>query len=224
MLILVKRLSSRRPTPVLSRGVPGLKSIGSLDPLLVKRITIQHNQSPLVVDATLSDIAITGLGNAQVQDTQLDLGKLVSSATIFVPKFTMNSDYNAKGQILGLPLNSNGKLTLSAEKFAVHITMKLKLRDEGGFTFTDIEKLHLDITSIGGFTVYMGNLFNGQKELEDSANALFNENWRELYQILNPAIRQSVETVMLDRIGKVYAFVPANFLVADIPSAAAYYG
>ncbi|XP_073816223.1 uncharacterized protein [Musca autumnalis] len=110
------------------------------------------------------------------------------------------------------------------KKFTVYIKMKLKLRDEGGFTFTDIEKLQLDIKSIDSFQIYLGNLFHGEKELEESANALFNDNWRELYQILKPAIRRSVETVMQDRLSKVYSFVPANFLILDFPTASAYYG
>lgn len=109
-----------------------------------------------------------------------------------------------------------------SEKFVVQTKIQIKLRDEGGFTFTDIEKLHLDIKSIDSFNIFLGNLFNGQKELEDSANALFNENWRELYQILKPAIRRSIETVMEDRLSKVYSYVPATFLVKDIPSAAAH--
>uniref|UniRef100_A0A1I8MK64 Hemolymph juvenile hormone binding protein (JHBP) n=1 Tax=Musca domestica TaxID=7370 RepID=A0A1I8MK64_MUSDO len=203
-------------------GVPGLKSIGALDPLLVKKITIEHNQSPLMLNAVLSNIAITGLGTVEIVDTSLDLDKLFATATLVVPKFTMDSDYNAKGRILGLVLNSSGKLKLSAEKFVVQTKIQIKLRDEGGFTFTDIEKLHLDIKSIDSFNIFLGNLFNGQKELEDSANALFNENWRELYQILKPAIRRSIETVMEDRLSKVYSYVPATFLVKDIPSAAAH--
>lgn len=104
------------------------------------------------------------------------------------------------------------------------INIQLKLRDEHGYTFSDIDKLHLEITEVGGFRVHFNNLFNGQKVLEDSTNTVFNENWRDFYEILRPAITQAVQAIMKDRLTKAYGYVPANYFIANIPSAAEYSG
>ena len=87
-----------------------------------------------------------------------------------------------------------------------------------------MENLELEIANVGGFSVRLDNLFNGQKVLEDSTNAVFNENWREFYEILKPAIKEAVQAIMKDRLTKAYSYVPANFFIADIPTAAQHSG
>ncbi|XP_037824488.1 uncharacterized protein LOC119612713 [Lucilia sericata] len=104
------------------------------------------------------------------------------------------------------------------------LKIKVKLRDDYDYTFTDIEKLHLEIADVGGLRVRFDNLFNGQKSLEDSINAVFNENWREFYQIERPALTKSVQEIMRDRLSKVFSYVPGNYFIADLPSAAQYRG
>lgn len=93
------------------------------------------------------------------------------------------------------------------------------MRNEDGHIFTDIDKLRANIIEIGAFHVQLDNLFNGQKQLEDTANALFNENWREFYEFLRPGITSAVEAVMKDRLPKVFTFVPADYLIKGLPSA-----
>ncbi|XP_065358859.1 uncharacterized protein LOC135953105 [Calliphora vicina] len=202
-------------------GLPGYKEAGSYDPLYVNRIVIaQDPNNPVALNAELINLIITGVSNMQVQDASFNPKTLKSKLKLFVPKLRFNSDYKLKGRILNLALNGNGKAIIDIDKIAMVLSIQLKLRDENGFTFTDIDKLHLQIPDIGGFNVNFGNLFNGQKALEDSTNAVFNDNWRDFYEILRPAITEAVQFIMHDRLSKAYSYVPGNYFIADLPSAA----
>lgn len=92
------------------------------------------------------------------------------------------------------------------------MSIRLKLREDDGLTFADVDKIHLDWEDVGGMHFQLDNLFNGNKELEDSAHAIFNENWRPIYEIMGPTLSKTTETVLHDVIGKILAHFPVSFL------------
>ncbi|XP_075169603.1 uncharacterized protein LOC142241692 [Haematobia irritans] len=96
------------------------------------------------------------------------------------------------------------------------IAIRTKIRREHDHLFTDVEKLRVDVREIGGFQMHLDNIFNGQQVLEESANALINNNWRELYEVLKPSITATVQTIMSDRFKKIFAFVPATYFIEDL--------
>lgn len=69
---------------------------------------------------------------------------------------------------------------------------------------------------IGDFNVKFDNLFNGQKELEDSVNDVFNQNWRILFNNVRPNIEGAIRAIMKDRLQKVFNYVPTNYFIEDI--------
>ncbi|XP_059217615.1 uncharacterized protein LOC131994756 [Stomoxys calcitrans] len=205
-------------------GNPIFKPIGSLDPLHIKRISMQHAKSPLEINFDLLEIEMKGLGGFLVKESKHDFEALNGIMTFEVPKILVESNYKMKGKILSLDLNATGKTTISIDKFVSKMFVHFKLRDSDGFTFADVEKLKVEVLDIGGFHIHMGNLFNGQKDLEDGANSLFNDNWRDFFEIMRPAISSSIEAVMNDRLKKLFAIIPVHYVIEDFPSAATYYG
>lgn len=105
---------------------------------------------------------------------------------------------------------------------AFHLTTKL--RDEGDLTFSEVTSFKAKILEIGEFHIDVKNLFNGQQELEATANDLFNQNWRELLGILTPTLEQTLEAVLGDRLMKMYKFIPANYMFVNLPTASTFYG
>ncbi|XP_075147652.1 protein takeout-like [Haematobia irritans] len=205
-------------------GVPGLKSAGALDPLHVKRVGIQHAQPPLAIDVDLTNIEITGFAGVQVPQTDYSFEKLTSVSTLVIPKFKITSDYKLKGQILNLNLNAVGKMNIAIDNFTAKLYIHYKLRDSDGLTFGDIDKLRMEIIGIDHLSIHMTDIFKGQKDLEDNVNSLFNDNWREFYELLRPAILTSTEAVMNDRLTKVFSFIPVQYIFDKFPTAAEYYG
>ncbi|XP_059217334.1 uncharacterized protein LOC106094549 [Stomoxys calcitrans] len=203
----------------------GLYSVGALDPLFIKDLNIDHDLSPPVsIHANLHNLEVRGLGDIHVDHFSFDINKLIATSTLVVPKLNINSDYSIKGRILSLALNGNGKAFIRADHLEIKLVMGFKLRDEDGFTFADIEELYVDIKEVGGFGIRLDNLFHGHEVLEESANAVFNDNWHEFYEILRPAIKVAIETIMTDRLSKLFSYIPATYFIEDIPTAANYNG
>lgn len=53
--------------------------------------------------------------------------------------------------------------------------------------------------------------------IEDSTNQYLNNNWRPANDALKPVITKTIEDILLGILQKVFHFIPANYLVSDIP-------
>lgn len=93
--------------------------------------------------------------------------------------------------------------------------LAVKPRSTPEATFADVQKVKVAFREIGNFKIKLNNLFGGNAELESTAHTLFNENWRQFYEILRPAAEQAIEAVMLDRVKKTLNYVPATYLIQD---------
>lgn len=63
----------------------------------------------------------------------------------------------------------------------------------------------------------------GNAELEDTINELLNELWRDVIEVLRPTLENAINAVTLARLKSVLNFIPANYFISDIPSAAKLY-
>ncbi|XP_073814730.1 uncharacterized protein [Musca autumnalis] len=206
-------------------GLLSPKYIGDLDPIFVKRIDVEQDlRHPVSMNANLHNLEVKGLKDIRVEHVSFDTNELFAKVTLVVPKLNIHSDYTIRGRILSLALNGNGKAFIRAEHLEIKLLIRFNLRDEDGLTFMDIDKLHVEIKEVGGFGIRLDNLFHGQHVLEESAHVVFNENWHEFYEILRPAIKSAIETIITERLGKIFANVPATFIISELPSAADYYG
>ncbi|XP_075158067.1 uncharacterized protein LOC142231337 [Haematobia irritans] len=200
-------------------------SVGALDPIYIKDLNIDHDLSPPVsIHANLHNLEVRGLGSIEVERSSFDIDKLIVTSTMVVPKLNINSDYSIKGRILSLPLNGHGKSYIRADHLEIKLEIGFKLRDEDGFTFADVDEVYVSIKEVGGFGIRLDNLFHGHEVLEESANAVFNDNWHEFYEILRPAIKAAIQSIMTDRLSKLFSYIPITYFIRDIPAAANYNG
>ncbi|XP_017488307.1 PREDICTED: protein takeout-like [Rhagoletis zephyria] len=204
-------------------GIPGL-NLGSLDPLTIKRIKVQQNTPPLVLDAILENLVVTGATEAVVNKVVLDKKTLVLDARLELPKLHAVGNYKVKGSVLGLNINGQGDCTFDASKIRLAFHLTTKLRDEGDLTFSEVLSFKAKILEIGDFHIDVMRLFDGQPELTSTANDLFNQNWRELFGILGPTLEQTLEAVLGDRLMRMYKYIPASYLFVNLPTASAFYG
>jgi len=199
-------------------GVPGLKSIGSFDPLHVKRVKLAHDTGTgsLSLNADFQNVKLSGISKTSVKDARLDRNTWTARFKILMPKISFDADYKLKGRVLTIPLNGAGTANFETGNTVIYLQLNMKIRKENGFVFTDVTDASCNIKSVDSLHVQLNNLFNGQKELEDSTNALFNENWREFYGILKPVVEETMVAILKDRFKKLFAYVPGNYLIKDI--------
>lgn len=161
--------------------------------------------------------------------------RYVAKALFAVPKLSFDFDYKVKGHVLALNLNGQGKGQFEAgknweslpsiysyliklffiEKLVIVMEFAVKPRRTPEAIFADVQKVKVSFREIGNFKIKLNNLFGGNAELESTAHTLFNENWRQFYEILRPAAEQSIEAIMLDRTKKTFDYVPATYLIHD---------
>lgn len=197
-------------------GIPGLKSLGSLEPLAIKRIKIDQT-SPLQLNAEIENMLVHGASGTKVLEASLDRNTLDVLAKIEIPELRATSNYKAKGSILGLNFNGQGTASFRARNIVLAFHIKTRLRREGDIVFSEILGLKAKIENIGDFHIQVDNLFPGQPELESTANDIFNQNWRDLLEFLKPTLVPTLEYVMKDRFSKIYSFVPANYFITNLP-------
>ncbi|XP_043655029.1 circadian clock-controlled protein daywake [Drosophila teissieri] len=197
-------------------GIPGYNAVGSFDPLYIKRVKFaQDANRQIAINADLKEVHVAGAGQALVIESSWDPNHYVAKALISVPKLRFNFDYKVKGHVVALNLNGHGKGYFEAENALLFLEMAVKPLATADGYFADVQSVKVNFREIKQFRIKLENLFGGNKDLEDTAHTLFNENWRDFYEVLRPAVEQTVEGVLLDRFKKTFAYVPATYLIKD---------
>lgn len=57
-------------------------------------------------------------------------------------------------------------------------------------------------------SIHFGNLFNGNRELGDTTNSFFNENWRDILKEIKPAVASAVADIYETLINNVFSSIP----------------
>ncbi|EDV30409.1 uncharacterized protein Dana_GF23274 [Drosophila ananassae] len=195
-------------------GIPGNSAVGSFDPLYIKRVKFsQDTNNAIAINADLKEVHVAGAGQAVVKEASYN--NYVAKALITVPKLRFNFDYKVKGHVVALNLNGHGVGYFESENALIYLEMAVKPRTSPEAIFADVQSVKVSFREIKQFRIKLENLFGGNKDLEDTAHTLFNENWRDFYEVLRPAVEQTVSGVLLDRFKKTFNFVPATYLIKD---------
>ncbi|XP_026839831.1 circadian clock-controlled protein [Drosophila erecta] len=197
-------------------GIPGYNAVGSFDPLYIKRVKFAQDASrSIAINADLKEVYVAGAGQALVLESSWDPNHYVAKVLISVPKLRFNFDYKVKGHVVALNLNGHGKGYFESENALIFLELAVKPVATSDGSFADVQSVKVSFREIQQFRIQLENLFGGNKDLEDTAHTLFNENWRAFYEVLRPAVEQTVGGVLLDRFKKTFAYVPATYLIKD---------
>ncbi|KAG4080260.1 hypothetical protein HA402_010752 [Bradysia odoriphaga] len=137
-------------------------------------------------------------------------------SNIRIPKLRLEGNYEMSGRILLLPLQGRGKCWIEPQNLDIKIHADAKVYEKFGHIFYNITKADIDFT-MSGLRLQLDNLFNGITLLEDNTNAFLNENWRPVSDAFKPLIKKTIEDIVIEVINKIFNFVPAEYLVSDIP-------
>lgn len=95
--------------PHLLKGIPEM-GLPSVDPLTIPKIDLQTgNGTALNMDITLTDLMFSGGINFEFSNVDIDLETGKFNMEITFPDLKMVSNYEAKGRVLVVQINANGK-------------------------------------------------------------------------------------------------------------------
>lgn len=126
-----------------------------------------------------------------------------------VPKINIVGDYKINGRVLVLPIQGQGKADLAFDNAVLVVKYKPKVVIKKGKEYIQTESFQLDFDP-SRLHIHLENLFNGDKALGDNMNQFLNENWREIFTELKPAITYAVEEILKGIINRIFSKIPYN--------------
>lgn len=180
---------------VMKDGIPSHHVLPS-DPLLITKLNIEEKgNKPVSISLIVTDAKLNGLKDTKIENIKSDLDKRDVFVEGFIKKLTLDGDYEIDGKFLVLPLKGKGKVFAQIDdiKAKVHITAGAKTKN--GQPHWDIKVLDLEIPDIKKLTTKFENLFNGDETLAKPTQDSLNENWKELWASVKPAIEEVFSNV-----------------------------
>ncbi|CAD7093204.1 unnamed protein product [Hermetia illucens] len=198
---------------ITDNGVFGYKEYGidPLDPLSIPYVKFaQKSTGAIQVKQEFFDTLVYNFAN-QTKFTKLrvDLDKNMIEMELFNPLLALKGTYKTEGKILVLQVNGGGKYFLNFHDITIRYTLKFKTVKRNGkniWQFYESEGFY----NPKKLTTYAEDLVKGQKEITDQMNAVFNENWKELWQDFEPIFSRSVGKVVLNYLNKIFAHIPID--------------
>ncbi|CAD6991743.1 unnamed protein product [Ceratitis capitata] len=147
----------------------------------INSLILQPNpNSPISIGLKFKNIEILGLMNTQnvrVEGFTSDVkDPILLEGTL--PQAIIRGPYEGSGTVLGLPFKGKGdcEIVLTNLKLTGHLHGKLI----NGYLSIDDVSLTMSLPDKVHFK--FGGLFDGNKDLGDTANAFVNDNWREIFE------------------------------------------
>ncbi|XP_011188042.3 uncharacterized protein LOC105215695 [Zeugodacus cucurbitae] len=200
-------------------GIPGLPKADTFEPVRIRRIRIEQDELSL----RLTNLTIHGISATNITKIRHDPNDYSFRTRVLLPELRISADFRAHGRLLFLPIDNSGKLTLETMAVKLSFLFALQLEDEGNQTFANPQAVQSKIVEIGDFHLRLENFLAGNTELEGTINELLNELWRDVIEILRPTLENAINAVTLTRFKSVLNFIPANYFISDVPSAAEFY-
>ncbi|GLV43637.1 uncharacterized protein CBL_07036 [Carabus blaptoides fortunei] len=198
----------------LRTGIPEVR-LPPAEPLKIDKIEILQGDGPVSVNATVRDINVHGFGNANVLFNSVHPSNFDFHTRMNFPLLRIEGTYEMEGRILVLPMKGKGKCWFEPSNVSIIADTDADLYEKDGHYFYNVTGVHVDF-QIGGLKLYMGNLFDGLKSLEQTTNEFLNTNWKVAADSLSSVLSATIESIIFNMLKTVFDQIPADFWVDDI--------
>nr|XP_013113143.1 unnamed protein product [Stomoxys calcitrans] len=197
---------------ILSEKYEGDESINlkSIDPLPLETVHIQQGEESAVnIDMVLTNNSVQGWRTAravQVKGFGKDMTK--KNRLVFHAKaLSLVGDYSINGKILILPIKGSGLSNITLVDVTLQMDFVGTPVEKDGATYMTIKDMMLD-GEPSKIIYKVDNLFNGDKVLGDNMNLFLNENWKDIYNEVRPALARGFSVIYGAVINEVFTKFP----------------
>lgn len=92
--------------------------------------------------------------------------------------------------------------------------MKAEVVTIDGKDHFKVDQIHVEF-NIGGASVLLTNLFNGDQELGSAMNKFLNENWKEVTAEMRPALSKAIENILRGVTGQLFETYPLEQILPE---------
>ncbi|CAO1371807.1 unnamed protein product [Diamesa hyperborea] len=139
--------------------------VPALEPLLLENIKIERGRE---FRAIFSKISVKGPSNFVIEKLRVDLANTTFDIIITLPRIEFTGKFNVKMRILVIEFNGSGDMKGVFEKSKARVRMRAQKYQKNGQTYMKFDTFNIKILP-GTQQVYLNNLFNGNKNLEEIA-------------------------------------------------------
>ncbi|XP_070493619.1 protein takeout-like [Chironomus tepperi] len=197
--------------PYLISGIPEI-GLPPMEPLKIDLLGLENNAGNIRIKGLFTNVVNTGASNFTVKEVRSDFNKFRLDLGIFIPIIKSRGRYEVNGQVLLLPILSNGEFI--AEFTDVNAIAKIygKQVIKNNEAFMSIEKIVVDFVMKGArFKVKD----QGHQQLNEVINQFLNQNAHELVQEMRQPASQSLSKVFKKFLDIVFSTVPLNVWLTE---------
>ncbi|XP_073819942.1 circadian clock-controlled protein daywake-like [Musca autumnalis] len=185
-----------------------------IDPYKIKKARVTVDNPSIQLNMDLTKVVISGLSLATLNDVSVNNSEHFV-LKVKIPKVHITGNYVMDGRVLLLNLAGKGVFKVDFNDIDAVFTLMAKVVDREGERYFNIESLKSHIKHLGNLHVDFANLFGNNQALTDSANDLFNQNWRDLIEIMRPVIEESMDTSIRAQANRIFGNIPAGSIILD---------
>jgi len=199
--------------PFLKNGLPELK-VPALEPLSIEQMAMENDAGAVRIKALFSNIIVKGASNWTIQEVRNDVKKLRIDMRIAIPRVETRGKYDIFGNVLLLPVRSNGEFWTEFSDISAIVKIYGKEVVRKGETYMDIDKLNIDFNMKNARFKVKDNL-NSQNVLGEAINQFLNTNANELVQEMRPAASQSIAKLFKTILNQAFNSLPVKEWLLD---------
>ncbi|XP_030377198.1 uncharacterized protein LOC115626085 [Scaptodrosophila lebanonensis] len=201
-------------TPRLKDGNPELKQL-PYEPFVLNRTTFQYSNGPVNGRITVRNAKIHGFANNKVKDVDLkvDGDKIKVRLVSFLPKINIVGSYKADMQVNSLHLKPKGDFNLTLSDVETTTVTEGEIYKKDGLRFLRLTDIDTN-PKIRDLTIKANGIF-ADPELDEIANTVANQYWRDIYGIMLPETRQYWQPLMLRMLNDALEYVPIDQFIKE---------
>ncbi|GAB0098496.1 uncharacterized protein DMENIID0001_142370 [Sergentomyia squamirostris] len=175
----------------LAVGIPEL-DIPRLEPIDLGDLLVAGSNTQNGLTITAKDIQSYGASDFTIKKIEVIEYGQHYKLQLVLPHLHAKGRYSIDGRVLLLPIKGAGKFTGNFTKSVADVTMILEPKEISGNDHIVLKKLQIRIR-VGKGSLYLDNLFSGDKTLGDIINDTINQNFDIVSKDIIPLIERALE-------------------------------
>ncbi|KAJ6645724.1 hypothetical protein Bhyg_00933 [Pseudolycoriella hygida] len=196
------------------KGMDGLEDI-EFDPIKLTQLQIVGDGGPISLNMTIDESVVKGYSTIVINTSEIVPSNQSWITSFYIPKILIEGYYRMHGRILVLPLVGSGNCSIEPSGINATAYMKTNFFENYGQIFYNVTEMTMDL-HFSGMKLYLHNLFEGIKPLEEATNQALNDNWRELLDSFKTFVSKPIEDNFVFTFNKLLHYIPAKYIVSDI--------
>ncbi|KAJ9599798.1 hypothetical protein L9F63_026352, partial [Diploptera punctata] len=197
--------------PRLLKGIPKL-NIPPLEPFTLPALDVTRDMEAIKVRAHITNIVAHGPGDFILNNLKTDVDNLVAEGTVTLPHLEVTAEYDVEGRALVAPFKGKGLFAGNFTNVKIDAKGMGKVVKKNGEDYMQITDLKAKI-KVGDSKIKLDVKDDKQGALAQSAASFFNQNRKQLLDIIMPIVQDTAEEISIQLGNRILGSAPMSELL-----------